>query len=147
MGERLAANVESLGSNTGQEILDPSRRMGMMDGSITAYDKLNMQREMGSQRYGDATRGHNTGSLRTEAKWLDAMSNNNFDYNQAVDTRADIYGGEQAGRVSTTAASAATWPPIVRIMKYNITGESTGNKDGIIISLIAATVNKSTNFA
>ena len=108
MGERLADNVESLGSNTGQEILDPSRRMGMMDGSITAYDKLNMQREMGSQRYGDATRGHNTGSLRTEAKWLDAMSNNNFDYNQAVDTRADIYGGEQAGRVSTTAASAAT---------------------------------------
>ena len=31
--------------------------------------------------------------------------------------------------------------------KYKTTGESTGSRDGIIISLIAATVNKSTNLA
>ena len=49
--------------------------------------------------------------------------------------------------IAPTAANAATCPPMARIMKYNTTGESTGNKDGIIISLIAATVNKSTNFA
>ena len=42
---------------------------------------------------------------------------------------------------------AATCPPIDKIIKYKTIGERTGNKDGIIISLIAATVNKSTNFA
>lgn len=105
MGERLADNVESLGSNTGQEILDPSRRMGMMDGSITTYDKLNMQRELGGQRYGDAVRGHNTGSLRTEQKWLDSMSPN-YNYDEAVDTRADIFGNSEAGKVQSHVNAA-----------------------------------------
>ena len=36
---------------------------------------------------------------------------------------------------------------IDRIMKYNTTGERTGSNDGIIISFIAATVNKSTSLA
>ena len=40
---------------------------------------------------------------------------------------------------------AASIPPICKIIKYKITGDKTGNKDGIIISLIAALVNKSTN--
>jgi hypothetical protein len=42
---------------------------------------------------------------------------------------------------------AATCPPIARIIKYKTTGDKTGNKEGIIISLIAATVSKSTSFA
>ena len=33
------------------------------------------------------------------------------------------------------------------IMKYKTIGDKTGNSDGIIISLIAATVSKSTSFA
>jgi hypothetical protein len=49
--------------------------------------------------------------------------------------------------IAPTAANAATCPPIENIIKYKTTGDRTGNKDGIIISLIAATVNKSTNFA
>ena len=49
--------------------------------------------------------------------------------------------------IAPTDASAATCPPIDKIIKYKTIGERTGNKDGIIISLIAATVNKSTNFA
>ena len=49
--------------------------------------------------------------------------------------------------MAPTDASAATCPPITNIIKYKTIGDSTGNYDGIIISLIAATVNKSTNFA
>ena len=49
--------------------------------------------------------------------------------------------------IAPTAASAATCPPIDRIIKYKTTGDKTGNSDGIIISLIAATVSKSTNLA
>ena len=51
------------------------------------------------------------------------------------------------GLLKVTDASAATWPPIDKIIKYKTIGERTGNKDGTIISLIAATVNKSTSFA
>ena len=36
---------------------------------------------------------------------------------------------------------------IEKIIKYKIIGDKTGNKDGIIISLIAANVNKSTSLA
>ena len=36
-------------------------------------------------------------------------------------------------------------PAMKKMMKYKIIGDKTGNKDGIIISLIAALVNKSTN--
>ena len=49
--------------------------------------------------------------------------------------------------IAPTAANAATCPPIDKIIKYKTTGDKTGNKDGIIISLIAAIVNKSTSFA
>ena len=40
---------------------------------------------------------------------------------------------------------AAPVPPICKIIKYKRTGDNTGNKDGIIISLIAALVSKSTS--
>ena len=49
--------------------------------------------------------------------------------------------------IAPTEANAATCPPIAKIIKYRTIGDKTGNKDGIIISLIAATVNKSTNLA
>ena len=49
--------------------------------------------------------------------------------------------------IAPTEANAATCPPIVKIMNYKTIGDKTGNKDGIIISFIAATVNKSTNLA
>ena len=42
--------------------------------------------------------------------------------------------------------SAASIPPICKIIKYKIIGDKTGKREGIIISLIAALVNKSTNF-
>ena len=47
--------------------------------------------------------------------------------------------------IAPTADSAASMPPIIKIIKYKIMGDKTGNKEGIIISLIAALVNKSTN--
>ena len=37
--------------------------------------------------------------------------------------------------------------PNAKIKKYRTIGDNTGNNDGMIISLIAATVNKSTSFA
>ena len=49
--------------------------------------------------------------------------------------------------IAPTDDKAATWPPIDKIIKYKTTGDRTGNNDGIIISLIAAFVNKSTNLA
>ena len=36
-------------------------------------------------------------------------------------------------------------PPICKTITYKIIGDKTGNKDGTIISLIAALVSKSTN--
>ena len=41
--------------------------------------------------------------------------------------------------------SAASIPPICKIIKYKIIGDKTGNKEGTIISLIAAFVSKSTS--
>ena len=49
--------------------------------------------------------------------------------------------------IAPTDANAATCPPIAKIIKYKTIGDNTGNKEGIIISLIAATVNRSTSLA
>ena len=53
--------------------------------------------------------------------------------------------GGGSSNIAPTEDSAATCPPIGRINKYKTIGDKTGNNDGIIISLIAAFVNKSTN--
>ena len=47
--------------------------------------------------------------------------------------------------IAPNADKAAPIPPIGRIIKYKITGDKTGSKEGIIISFIAALVNRSTN--
>ena len=47
--------------------------------------------------------------------------------------------------MAPTEDRAATWPPIGRIIMYNTIGDKTGNNEGIIISFIAALVNKSTS--
>ena len=47
--------------------------------------------------------------------------------------------------IAPTDDNAATCPPMGKINKYKTIGDRTGNSDGIIISLIAALVNKSTN--
>ena len=49
--------------------------------------------------------------------------------------------------IAPTDDNAASMPPIEKIIKYKTIGDKTGNNDGIIISLIAATVSKSTSFA
>lgn len=153
MGERLADNVESLGSNTGQEILDPTRRMSLAESNITAYEKHNMQRQMGTDQYGDATRSHNTGSVRTEAKWLDSMSNNNFDYKQAVDTRSDIYGNSEAGKVQSHVNAAKASRSSVGEYSRGISQTSTDQSlasteiDQKNIQDVAKTENQSTHDA
>jgi hypothetical protein len=40
--------------------------------------------------------------------------------------------------MAPTEAKASACPPIERITNYKTIGDSTGNKEGIIISLIAA---------
>ena len=47
--------------------------------------------------------------------------------------------------IAPTDARAASIPPITKIITYKIIGDKTGKSDGIIISLIAAFVSKSTN--
>ena len=52
---------------------------------------------------------------------------------------------EYLQEIAPNKESAATFPPINKIIKYKNIGDKTGNNDGITISLIAAFVNKSTN--
>ena len=47
--------------------------------------------------------------------------------------------------IAPTDDNAASMPLIVLMTKYKIIGDKTGNRDGTIISLIAALVNRSTN--
>src|SRR5258708_5800360 len=46
--------------------------------------------------------------------------------------------------MAPTVVNAAAWPPIQLITKYTTIGASTGRSDGMIISLIAALVSRST---
>src|SRR5882757_5486875 len=46
--------------------------------------------------------------------------------------------------IAPTVVNAAPWPPIGMITKYTTIGASTGSSDGMIISLIAALVRRST---
>ncbi|GHG07128.1 conjugal transfer protein TraG N-terminal domain-containing protein [Thalassotalea marina] len=101
MGERLADNVESLGANTGQMVLDPTQQVHTMEGYAAAYEKLTLQRDVGQQAYREAIGGHSTASTRTEQKWLDSMSPN-YSYNDALDIRSQNYAGDEAGRITAT---------------------------------------------
>ena len=47
--------------------------------------------------------------------------------------------------IAPTADNAATCPPMGKIIKYKTIGDRTGSNEGIIISLIAALVSKSTS--
>lgn len=106
MGERLADNVDSLGSSTGQQVLDPTQRMNMMEGNATAQEKYNQMNSYGSQGYQQAVAGHNTQGVRTEQKFQQLMSENNINYEDAIDTRAQNSGGQSAGNEISTAKSA-----------------------------------------
>src|SRR3546814_6446299 len=46
--------------------------------------------------------------------------------------------------MAPTALNAAAWPPMAMMTKYSTMGDSTGSSEGMIISLIAALVSRST---
>lgn len=105
MGERLADNVDSLGSNTGEQVLNPNQRMNTMEGNATAYEKYNQVNSYGQQGYREAVASHNTQGVRAEEKFLNSTSNN-FSYDDAMDVRAQDQGGREAGNLTTTAGNA-----------------------------------------
>jgi len=125
MGERLADNVDSLGSSTGQQVLDPTQRMNTMEGSGTAYEKYNQLNSYGSQGYQQAVAGHNTQGTRAEKNFLDSMSSK-FDFNDAIDVRAEAHGGDSAGNVMSTAESAANNNQSVSNYSQGIASTRTG---------------------
>lgn len=107
-GERLADNIESVGSRAGEEVMDPHSKINTQDNAQIADARLDYRRQVGNETYANALAGQGTESLRAEVGYLDGMSSHgNFNNpGQAFDIRGGSMGGRQAGDAITTANNA-----------------------------------------
>lgn len=106
MGEKLQTDIDKIGGDTGNQVLDPSNNMGRMEAYAGAQHKHDVHAQIGSQRYNDVTGYNATSSARTTDNYMGQMVQAGYNARQLMEMPSQVRGGELSGNTQATATRA-----------------------------------------